>query len=226
MVGLANHKRRKTMTMQHDIFNALKDAMIAYEDNPRLYNKIADLEQELELYRAVELSMKVEIEGLKERITAQNERIAEFQDEVMALTVEKSNLKATLEDTEKALRQEGFRNAELDVEVEQKDTLISILRSDKASLERQISDKSTLLDRASATLKRIMGEAAGVVEGNPAPEVVAPQPFPVPVESSLGNDSASGSVSVEASPNDLGPVVSPDPVVEPVKINQDYWHQY
>jgi len=214
------------MSTHQEIFNSLSDAIAAFNREPGLLEEIKKLKDEVALYREVEHELGHKINTMTEVIETQTDRIAKYQSEIQCLTGDVDRLRDVVASLEATLRHEGHRNAELSVEIEQKDILINILRSDKAALERQLNDKSTMFDRASATLKRIMGEAAGVVEGDVTPEVVAPAPFSVSVEPSLGADPAAADAIDEtlkecAAENTSGPAPA-DVLAVKIKAEDEY----
>jgi len=180
------------MSSIHDTLNALRAATEAFDRIPELEARIRKLEEDLAFAQLEAAEYQTTITQQRERIkmleldneylngslSAERDRNASLETKVYELTIVDDAAQAKIND--------------LSIDIDARDTMISLLEADKAALHARLSDFTSMADRLKASL----------VRSAPAALEVAAQTFPLDQDRNLDNP-APTSANVEM---DLEPV--------------------
>jgi chromosome segregation ATPase len=202
--------------MQHQILDAITDAISAANREPELLTTIKNLREELEY-------AKLEIEDARNKASQQELTIHDYANTIQSLRGCLDAANDELDRLANELHELHAQNRTLtNARNEIQDSLYNeclvtkLLQYDITALNIKLSDSETLYHRAKTTLSRIFGEAASVIE--PASEVALPSTFP---------DNASALVEIGKSIDTLTnkianlepiPLVETNRVVDEVKV--------
>lgn len=214
------------MTTVNEIQAAIASAIEAYNAQPDLLRQIEDLKAEVELLNGEVSRLHDRTIALENTIADQSETIGALRQDRARLQDDLATTQATVVDFSRESQDRSIRITELEADVFAKHTLIELLEADKASLQSQLDDRKSVVERLTTALKGIMVDVSAVIPA-PVQEVTTSATFPNSVGDNIVREEPVTGVVAERSVDTPVPVVDevkidgePKPIAEPIYIYQ------